>query len=136
MENNITLNNVQEESWRIEQFVEEIADKYNIFSSYYSNILVSLVETLNKSRHEDYVNISFQSGRNGLMFNIHGLFDKEEDYKNLSYLISLLCDDYKIESDYIQLVFSINSINSELSAYRKNAFHKYLKGEEIEDKNS
>ena len=131
MESSVTLKSLQKENWRIEQFVEKIADEYNIFNSYYSNILVSLIETLNQSKHEESVNVSFSSGRNGLIFSIDGVYDHIDDNSDLSYLISLLCDDYSVKQDNIELTFSINSINSELSALRKNAFHKYLKGEEV-----
>lgn len=131
MESNVTVRSLQEENWRIEQFVENIADEYNIFNSYYSNILVSLIETLNHSRHEEAVNVSFNANHKGLKFSVNGVFGHIDDNSDLSYLISLLCDDYTVKPDNIELLFSINSINSELSALRKNAFHKYLKGEEI-----
>ncbi|MGM0612479.1 MAG: hypothetical protein ACQESM_03095 [Bacteroidota bacterium] len=131
MESSVNLKNVQKESWRIEQFVEKIADEYNIFNSYYSNILVSLVETLSQSQHKESVNVSFKSSHKGLIFNIEGLFDHVGNNSDLSYMISLLCDDYSLKPDNIELIFSINSINSELSALRKNAFQQYLQGEEI-----
>ncbi|MCF8218575.1 MAG: hypothetical protein K9I29_00025 [Bacteroidales bacterium] len=131
MERNITLRNVQKENWRIEQFVENIADEYNIFNSYYSNILVSLVETLSQSKHEDSASVSFKSSHKGLVFKIEGCFEHIDDNSDLIYLISLLGDDYFVEKDYIELIFSINSINSELSAIRKKAFQNYLQGEQI-----
>ncbi|MGM0647958.1 MAG: hypothetical protein ACQESZ_06180 [Bacteroidota bacterium] len=131
MESNITLNRGQEETWQIEQFVEQIADQYNIFNSYYSNILVSLVESVYVVGQEEAVNISFWSEKSGLYFFIEGGFSKVGTDDDFTFLISKLSDHYKVSNEGLTLRFSINSINKELSAHRKDAYFNYLNGMEV-----
>lgn len=134
MERNITLSNVQQEIWRIEQFVEQIADEFNIFNSYYSNILVSLVECAQASEIEEDTRIYFRSEKRGLIFRIEGNFNHVSDDRDVGFLISKLSDQFTFEDTNIELVFSIHSINKELSAKRKSAFMDYLKGVSVEEK--
>lgn len=131
MESKITLDRGQEETWQIEQFVEQIADQYNIFNSYYSNVLVSLVESVHNVGHNEAVNITFWSEKAGLCFFIDGDFSNFNRDDDFTFLISKLSDHYKTSNKGLTLMFSINSINKELSAHRKDAFTEYLKGAEV-----
>lgn len=134
MERNITLRNVQQEIWRVEQFAEQIADEFNIFNSYYSNILVSLVECAQESVGEGVSRISFRSEKRGLIFSIEGNFKHVSEDSDIVFLIDKLSDQASYDDHSIELVFSIHSINKELSAKRKSAFMDYLKGVSVEEK--
>lgn len=129
MESTITLKAGEKSIWQIEQFAEQIANEYNIFNSYYSNILVSLIEAVQKSKEGTTVKILFWSEKKGLIFTLEGDFEEINPNSDFTFLISRLADEYKKDKDSLQLVFSINSINKELSSRRRDAFDKYLKGE-------
>lgn len=128
MESNITLSNVQKEMWRIEKFVEEVADEFNIFNSYYSNILVSLVEVAQAAGNEGNTSLSFRPERKGLVFSVEADFLGLEQDSNVLFLIRKLSDNVMVKQNFIELTFSIHSMNKELSARRRDAFHEYLSG--------
>ncbi len=134
MESNITLSNVQKEMWRIEKFVEEIADEYNIFNSYYSNILVSLVEIVQSAEEEGVKRVSFLPERKGLVFTIEADFKNMEKDSNVIFLINKLADIVEVKENLIKITFSIHSMNKELSARRRDAFHEYLSGINVSEK--
>ncbi|MFO8054012.1 MAG: hypothetical protein R6U19_02480 [Bacteroidales bacterium] len=139
MESSIRLKDSQKETWRIEQFAEEIADQYNIFNSYYGNILVSLVECADiKQPSSKDIQLDFRSERNGLIFTFRGDYSHLRPEDDLIFLISKLSDHYSFDNESITIAFSINSINKELSTKRKDIFTAYLQGvakEQKENKN-
>ncbi|MCF8331497.1 MAG: hypothetical protein K9H84_03510 [Bacteroidales bacterium] len=129
MESTITLKAAEEEIWRIEQFVEKTANEYNIFNSYYSNILVSIIEAVQHVKKGSDVTISFWSEKKGLFFTIKGQFEDINPESDFVYLIEKLSDEYKADNDFLCLVFSINSINKKLSSIRRDAFDRFIKGD-------
>ncbi len=130
MEQNIRLNQEQNELWRVEGFVEAIADRYNIFNSYYGNILISLLESISASgkENEGVVNLQFLPDNNGLKFIVNGDFQDINTHENLLFLLNKLADDCDYDNRSIHLTFSINSINRQLSTERRKVFGHYLQG--------
>lgn len=140
---------------KLEAFVEQISDVYNVNSNYYSNILVALNEAVtnsivhgNNNNRESDVIISFEAKNKGLFFTVQDEgegFDfsnypdptdvKIVDYENIGhglYLMKSLSDviDYDAESGSIELGFKISSINKELAVSRVNSLQAYFKTNE------
>lgn len=136
---------------KLEAFVEQISDVYNINSTYYSNILVALNEAVtnsiihgNKENSEKEVTILFESKSKGLFFSVidegEG-FDFEhypdptdlavENPENIGhglYLMKSLTDviEYNAENASIELGFKISSINKELAVSRVKSLQSYF----------
>lgn len=125
MERNITLRKEKKQYWKIEQFVEEIADEYHIFNSYYGNILISLIEIAEADKSSE-LDIGFISKKKGLIFTVNGNFKEIREDSDLVLLLSTVTDEYKKEDDKIEIVFSVNSINKELSSGRQEKFKDYI----------
>lgn len=130
MEQSIRLNLEQNEIWRVEKFVESIADRYNIFNSYYGNILVSLVESTSAVREKNkwVATLQFLPDNRGLKFSIYGDFGDISENKNLLFLLNKLADECEYDNQSIHLTFSINSINRQLSSERRKVFSHYIQG--------
>lgn len=125
MESKITLKNQEKQFWKIERFVEEIADEYNIFNSYYSNILISLVEIADR---QEEITIHFGSGKKGLIFTVIVENKDNINDQDLEFLLSKITDEFHVTANQIEIVFSINSINKELSSNRQKKFREYVRG--------
>jgi len=148
----ITIKSKLDELHKLEAFVEQISDVYNVNSTYYSNILVALSEAVsnsiihgNKENEDAEVSISFQSKNKGLFFTIQDQgvgFDFENypdptdieivDYKNIGrgiYLMKSLSDviEYDYSTGAIELGFKISSINKELAVSRVKSLSAYFK---------
>lgn len=142
----------------VEQFIEEICDQYNIYTTYYGNILVAVTEAVqnamqhgnawNKSKK---VTIDFSSSESGLMFQISDEgsgfdiynipdptdFQTENIQKgNGLYLIKSLSDEMSFENNgsTVKLLFDIASINQDVYQDRMKHFRSYAKaGEKIRE---
>lgn len=137
---------------KLEAFVEQISDIYNVNSTYYSNILVALNEAVtnsiihgNKENKESEVTILFESKNKGLFFSISDEgsgFDFNNypdptdisitDYENIGrglYLMKSLTDviQYDEQKNIIELGFKISSINKELAVNRVQSLNAYFK---------
>ncbi len=136
----------------IEAFVEKICDDYNIFHSYYGNILYSVsqafefaIERTGKKRK--HVDIWFESRPHGLVFKIFlgdrfleiaAFFEKdpEEELKSdhLSetekalLTIRMLSDEinFNAEEETMEMVFYISSINEHLTQDRIKLLDQYF----------
>lgn len=136
---------------KLEEFVEQISDVYNVNSTYYSNILVALTEAVtnsiihgNKKNEESEVRILFESKNKGLFFSVKddGLgfdFNNYPDPTDISitnyedighglYLMKSLTDviGYNEEEKSVELGFKIGSINKELAVSRVNSLQAYF----------
>lgn len=136
---------------KLEAFVEQISDVYNVNSTYYSNILVALNEAVtnaivhgNKEDNEKEVTVIFESKNKGLFFTVvdegKGFdFENYPDPTDLNienpeevgrglYLMKSLTDDisYEEETGAIELGFKISSINKELAVSRTKSLHAYF----------
>jgi len=143
------------ELYKLEAFVEQISDVYNVNSNYYSNILVALNEAVtnsivhgNNNNLESEVIVSFEAKNKGLFFTVQDEgkgFDFAnypdptdiaiEEYENIGkglYLMKSLSDviDYDIKTGAIELGFKISSINKELAVSRVKSLQAYFKTNE------
>ncbi len=142
-----------EEFAKLEKFVEKISDEYNIGQTYFSNILISLVELVknaiihgNKNATEKKVIIHFQhnSGKllftvsdegSGFSFPIPEVTDMlvNNNIKNGLSIVQTLSDSLEFENNgsCIKVSFDIINANKLLSQRRIKTFckplHKYKK---------
>jgi serine/threonine-protein kinase RsbW len=145
----LKLKSVPANIHRLEKFVEDICDEYNINNTYFGNILVALTEAFenacihgNLNDPEKNINIIFHSEPKGLLFEV-----KNEgngfDYKNIPdavdvvgnpdkkgtgiFLIKSLADEVKFKDNGrgIQLIFYISSINQQMSDERINQLNAF-----------
>ena len=137
---------------KLEAFVEQISDIYNVNSTYYSNILVALNEAVtnsivhgNKENKDADVSILFESKNQGLFFSItdegNGFDFKNypdptdisiSDYEDIGrglYLMKSLTDviEYDDKKHTVELGFKISSINKELAVSRVESLNAYFK---------
>jgi serine/threonine-protein kinase RsbW len=149
--NEITLNSDLRELNKLESFVEEISDVYNVNSSYYSNMLVVLNEAVtnsivhgNKEHQQKKVKILFEAKNKGLYFTVSDEgtgfdFDAYPDptdmasdtHENIGrglYLMKVLSDtiEYDKEKAAIIFGFKISSINKELAVSRIDSLQAYF----------
>ncbi len=137
---------------KLEDFVEQISDVYNINSTYYSNILVALNEAVtnsivhgNKQDANKTVTIVFEAKNKGLFFTVsdqgNGFdFDNYPDPTDITisnyaaigkglYLIKSLSDviTYNSDEKTLEIGFTISSINKELAVNRIQSLQEYFK---------
>jgi serine/threonine-protein kinase RsbW len=136
---------------KLERFIEEICDFYNINNEYFGNILLATTESaslllaLNENRDKGKIVIAFDRTPKGLVFRIKTgdvpsgeqnatdeLLDGEIRKRKLSkeiFIIKALTDEITISVDgkSIHLVFYVTSINYEKSLERINKLKEYFK---------
>jgi serine/threonine-protein kinase RsbW len=136
---------------KVENFVDEICEAYYITNSYYSNILMAILEAVknailhgNKNNPEKQVKIIFKSIPNGLCFTIkdqgegfnfrnipNPIEATDEQAENVGkgiFLIRSLADQvsYNSKGNVIEIVFFISSINQETTLNRISQIHRYF----------
>ena len=138
----------KEEISKLERFVEEICDYYNINNEYFGNVLLATTEaaailfSLSDSPDNSEVLISFGRNNRELVFKIRlgnlensaedseDILDREIRKHKLSrdiYIIKALTDEITISVNArtIILVFYVSSINYEKSLQRINELNDY-----------
>lgn len=140
-----------QELHKLEAFVEQISDVYNVNSTYYSNILVALIEAVtnsiihgNKEDNTKNIKILFEAKNKGLFFTVvdegNGFdFDHYPDPTDINienpteighglYLMKGLTDviAYNPENGSVELGFKISSINKELAVSRAKSLQAYF----------
>ncbi len=140
---------------KLESFVEQISDVYNVNSTYYSNILVVLNEAVTNSiihaNHQEEtknVIIKFESKNKGLVFTITDQgkgfdfnnypdptdinIDNYEEIGRGLFLMKSLSDtiEYNEDTHAIEISFKISSINKELAVSRVKSLSAYFKTNE------
>ncbi len=135
----------------IERFVEEICDDFNIFNSYFGNIMMTVLEAsenafvfLEEKAENKKVEIKFWSEKNKLVFQIKGkneVYVKKVDVDNITIdsidnnefpeshmIIKMLADEVKIDakSNSITMIFYISSINYNTSIQREKSINEYF----------
>jgi len=149
--NELIIKSKLTELHKLEEFVEQISDVYNVNSTYYSNILVALTEAVtnsivhgNKENENLKVQVLFESKNKGLFFSVKDEgpgFDfvnypdptdiNIKDYESIGhgiYLMKSLSDviEYNEEEKCVEIGFKISSINKELAVSRINALAAYF----------
>jgi len=136
------------EMYKLEKFIEEICDFYNIYHEYFGNILLATTEaadilfSLHDADEGANIRISFNRNSKGLVFNIRmdgcgtgdiageDMLDQEIRRHKLSreiYIIRALTDEITISVNArsIVLVFYVSSMNYEKSLQRINKLKEY-----------
>jgi hypothetical protein len=144
----------KKEITKLEKFVEEICDFYNINNEYFGNILLATTEaadilfSLNESPEMGTIEIQFDRNSKGLVFKIkyggnegitidnEDLLDKEIRKHKLSrdiFIIKALTDEITISvnAKSIVLVFYVSSMNYEKSLQRINELKEYWNKKDI-----
>ena len=138
---------------KLERFVEEICEYYNVNNDYFGNILLAMTEaadilfSLNGSQEDEPLGIHFDRNHKGLVFTIklenassgevgsEDLLDREIRRHKLSrdiFIIKALTDEITISvnAKSIVLVFYVSSMNFEKSLYRINKLKEYWENKE------
>lgn len=135
---------------KVEAFVEQICDEFNIYNNYFSNIIVAVTEAFlnavqhgNKNDSSKKVRITFISSSSGLIFSVEDqgfgfnsdFIPDPTDIKNQDafagrgiYLIKHLSDEVQFLNNgtKIEMLFKIASINHESSIKRASLFKEYI----------
>ncbi|MBC8147003.1 MAG: ATP-binding protein [Bacteroidetes bacterium] len=157
----IEFKSAKENIHLVEKFVEEICDEYNIYNSYFGNIIIALTEaTTNAIFHgnqeDKYKSVvtTFESKKIGLIFMVEDMGDGF-DYQNIPdptdisienseelgkgiFLIKSLADEVNFYEDgrIIEIIFKISSINNEATIERINMLKAYSKVDETKKINN
>jgi len=134
---------------KVEAFVEQICDAYNIYNDYYGNILMSVIEAYtnavqhgNKFEKDKKVTIRFESQATGLAFyvedqgegfNIETVPDPTDVNTNGKegkgiFTIRALADNVEFinNGNTVKMTYLISSINREMSEKRADLYHSYI----------
>ena len=137
---------------KVEALVEKVCDAYNIFHSYFGNILFSVSEAFEfavaeKGKELKYIDLFFESRPNGLVFKVSlgdhflevaALFEKEIDQQlekqeiteseRSVVMIRMLADEVNFDSqlELLEMVFYITSINQHLTRERIRLLDAYF----------
>ncbi|MBN1651277.1 MAG: ATP-binding protein [Bacteroidales bacterium] len=139
------------ELYKIEEFVEQISDVYNINNNYYSTILISLDEAVrnaiehgNNFDKQKKVEIAFTTAKGELIFSVSDqgngfdassivdptdpLINQDLDAGKGLFLMEQLSDNMTFSSlgNTVSLHFKVSSINKELSVLRSTALQSYF----------
>jgi len=143
--NTITLKNSSANLNRIESFVEQICEGFNINDTFLGNMIIAITEVINIIEVENAeMSITFQNQQKKFFF-IFSDFSEELDLdlftndkvmlddaisetENSLFMINALCDDLIIDKRErkIVLTFVNEGVDDILSRHRKNYLNKYL----------
>lgn len=140
------------ELYKIEQFIEEICDTYNISNTYFGNISIALMEAFdnavkhgNKNDEHKKVTIHFRAESGALIFHVkdegdgydyHNLPDptdisvkETEDTGRGLFMIRALSDEIKFDGkgSEITIRFDIKGIDRQKDKSRKDHIKEYSK---------
>jgi serine/threonine-protein kinase RsbW len=146
----LILPSLPENIHKVEKFVEDICDEFNINNTYFGNILVALTEAVenamkhgngnNPSKHVQVIftskpeGLSFVIKDEGVGFDINLIPDPTDltiDADQLKgrgiFLIKHLADEVHFTNNgsSVEVIFKISSINQELAVERMNLLKKY-----------
>ena len=133
---------------KLERFIEDICDYYNINNEYFGNILLATTESaeilfsINSDEPNNILSVIFDRNAKGLIFKIKlknstSDTDENEDYLDREirkhklakeiFIIKSLTDEITISvnAKSIVLIFYVSSMNYEKSLYRINKLKEY-----------
>jgi serine/threonine-protein kinase RsbW len=147
----LILGSAMSEMNKLERFIEDLSDEYNINNTYFGNILVAVTEAVenaimhgNRGQEGKRVIITFRSEEKGLIFGIedegegfdyeHYLeeeLEKGEDGKGIA-MISRLSDKliWLKGGRKVEFEFHIRSLDFAKSSERINLLRQYATGKE------
>jgi len=138
-----------DEMWKMEKFIEEICDEYNVNNSYFGNILIAVSEAVqnamvhgNQSDSEKTIKIRFNTVPDGLVFSVQDegngfnfrhipdiLDAAEGEYPGRGlFLIRRLGDSVRFnkKGNRIDILFKVSGINRQISKIRIDQLEKYF----------
>lgn len=146
----ITINSSKGQLYKVERFIEEICDRFNLSNSYFGNISLALMEAVdNAIKHgnggdeQKLIEIDFESKPGELVFKVKdqgaGFDDKviedpteavdEQDAERGRgiYMIKALTDDLNFyeHGSSVELIFRIKGIGIDLDRERKEMLRGY-----------
>jgi len=149
----ITINSSKSQLYKVERFIEEICDRFNLSNSYFGNISIALMEAVdnaikhgNSGDERREVVVDFESKPGELVFRVKdegGGFDEseikdpteaktEEDaYRGRGlFMIKALTDEVNFydQGSSIELIFRIKGIAMDLDRDRKEMLKGYSEG--------
>ncbi|NQV02967.1 MAG: hypothetical protein HQ542_09995 [Bacteroidia bacterium] len=141
----------KEELNRLERFIEEILDYYNIPDEYFGNIFLAVTEAAQLGlKGEHAVTVQMNKQRSGVSFSIKKIDATEDELDELdraiakqviareTFIIRSLADEAILKRDgkTIELNFHIAGINLERSLLRSEKLKSYLtRKEKVVDRN-
>ena len=136
---------------RLERFIEEILDYYNIPEEYFGNILLAVTEATQLGLRDDHeVMVKTKKSRNGVSFSIKkkdASIDEKDELEAAiakqaiakeTFIIRSLADEAELMKDgkTIELKFHITGINLERALLRSEKLKSYLtRKEKMVDQN-
>lgn len=152
LEKHLRLKARKEEIHKLEAFVEKICDQYNIYHSYFGNILFSVSEAFEfaiseKADRLKYIDIYFEARSDGLIFKVSladrfleiaALFQEEMEAaleaeeisltERSMVMIRMLSDEvnFDAKAELMEMVFYITSINHHLTRERIRLLDAYF----------
>jgi len=151
----ITINSSKSQLYKVERFIEEICDRFNLSNSYFGNISIALMEAVdnaikhgNNDNDQKLVEIDFESKPGELVFNVKdegGGFDEkviqdpteviddiEAEGGRGIFVIRALTDavNYYNQGSSIELIFRIKGIGIDMDRDRKEILRGYKEGTE------
>ncbi|MFH1295936.1 MAG: hypothetical protein ABIJ04_01515 [Bacteroidota bacterium] len=136
---------------RLERFIDEILDYYNVPGEYLGNILLAVTEAAQLGLKDDHeVTIEMKKRRNGVLFRITKRTATIEELDELeraiarqaiareTFIIRSLADEAELKQEgrSIELTFHIAGINLERALLRSEILKSYLtKREKVMDQN-
>jgi serine/threonine-protein kinase RsbW len=153
----ISIHSTKEKIYKVERFIEEVCDRYNITNNYFGNISIAVMEAVenamvhgNRNEKEKIISLDFESRPGELVFCIEDEgdgFDPQvvNDPTDVSeeideqvgrglFMIRKLADEVHFNEDgnQIEMIFKIKGISEELDKERKERFRGYKDGPERE----
>ena len=151
----ITINSSKSQLFKVERFIEEICDRFNLSNTYFGNISIALMEAVdnaikhgNNENDEKLVEIDFESKPGELVFIVKdegGGFDEkaiqdpteviddiEAEGGRGIFMMRTLTDavNYYEEGSSIELIFRIKGIGMDMDRERKKMLRGYNEGVE------
>lgn len=147
---NLKISNKEIHLNEIENFIEDICDRYNIRNSFQGNVIIAITELVSiVTNLGGEGKLVFENHKNEFCFkfiidtisaDLNLIFSKdqpnlkiESDYEKSIFLIMGLCDDFNIDekSSSISISFKKEGIEKEITSHRKDYLKNYL-GKTIE----
>ncbi len=134
---------------KVENFIEEVCEKYNINDNYFGNFVLAVTElfkiVIDKEEESsgDKLILIFETKEENIVFVLKGCTFKEEVIKKFYsvdqenyliekeersiFLIKTLCDEIEFNEDEVAMSFAIEEVTKRKGKLRQKAYSSYLK---------
>lgn len=133
---------------KVENFIEEVCERYNINDNYFGNFVLAVTElfkiVMKKDESDDNKDIVliFETKKEKIEFIIKDCIFKEDilhQFQNIDnenyliepiersiFLIKTLCDEIEFRENEIRMIFAIEEVTKSTRNSRQKAFNNYL----------